>query len=198
MGDVSGHGIGPAIVAADFLPGCGRCRKVPCELPEMAAKVNAGLYRETDGKIFVTAILGRLDPKSRSLTYLNAGHPPAIVLNSAGEMKGTPRPRGFPFAIVPETPFVADDSVELADGDLILFYTDGLVEVHRRVNRYLASSGPSRLFGRTGPDGGRNRRNPPPCRLPICRSGKTQRRYHGGRRQGPCGASGLSPVPRQL
>ncbi len=104
MGDVSGHGIGPAIVAADF---CARLRtlaETPCELPEMAVKVNAGLHRETAGEIFVTAILGCLDPQSRTLTYVSAGHPSALVLNSAGEIKACLASGGLPFAIMPETP----------------------------------------------------------------------------------------------
>lgn len=131
MGDVSGHGIGPAIVAADF---CARLRmlsETPCELPEIASQVNAGLYRETAGESFVSAILGRLDPRSRRLTCLNAGHPPGLVLDAAGNIKARLARGGLPLAILPETPFVSDDSVELADDDLVLLYTDGLVEAHR-------------------------------------------------------------------
>ncbi len=131
LGDVSGHGIGPALVATDF---CARLRTLSesqCELPEMAVRVNSGLHRETGGEVFVTALLGRLDPKSRSLTYLNAGHPAAIVLDSAGEVKARLASSGPPFAILPQVSFAASDPVELSDGDLVFFYTDGLVEVHR-------------------------------------------------------------------
>ena len=132
MGDVSGHGIGPAIVAADF---CARLRTLsesPYALPEMAVKVNGGLFRETGGEIFVTAILGRLDPERRALTCLNAGHPPALVLDAAGETKAWLTEGGFPFAILPETPYVAGEPLALSDGDVILLYTDGLVEAGPR------------------------------------------------------------------
>lgn len=128
MGDVSGHGIGPAILAADF---CARLRtlsEITCDVAEMARRINAGLYRETAGEKFVTAILGRLDPKSRCLTYVNAGHPPAIVLNSTGEIKAHLARGGLSFAIVPETSYLADEPLQLVDGDLLFFYTDGLVE----------------------------------------------------------------------
>lgn len=132
LGDVSGHGLGPAIVAADF---CARLRTLSenvCELPEIAARVNAGLSQETAGEIFVTAILGRLDPKTRSLICLNAGHPKAVVLNAAGGIKARLSTGGLPFGILPEARYVADDPVELASGDIIFFYTDGLVEVRSR------------------------------------------------------------------
>lgn len=132
LGDVSGHGIGPAIVAADF---CARLRTLSeslCDLPEIAARVNAGLANETAGQVYVTAILGRLDPKARSLIGLNAGHPAAVVLNAAGQIKARLSTGGLPFAILSDSRFVAEDPVKLADGDLVFFYTDGLVEVHRQ------------------------------------------------------------------
>ncbi|MCU0979072.1 MAG: PAS domain S-box protein [Pirellulaceae bacterium] len=131
LGDVSGHGLGPSIVAADF---CARLRtlsEIPYGLTEMVGKVHSGLYRETAGEIFVTAILGRLDPKSRSFTCLNAGHPPAIILNSAGKIKARLESGGLPLAILEETPFVAGDPVTLENGDTLFFYTDGLTEAHR-------------------------------------------------------------------
>ncbi len=132
LGDVSGHGLGPAIVAADFRARLRILSESLCGLPEIAARLNDGLYKETAGEIFVTAILGRLDPKARSLTCLNAGHPEAIVFNSAGELTARFPSHALPFAIMPGTSFEADEPVELADGDLVLFYTDGLAEVHPR------------------------------------------------------------------
>jgi serine phosphatase RsbU (regulator of sigma subunit) len=132
LADVAGHGFGPAIVAADF---CARLRTLSetiCDLREMAARLNAGLYNETAGEIFVTAILGRLDPTARNLTCLNAGHPEALVFNSTGEVRARYSSQSLPFAIKRETRFVADESVELADGELVLLYTDGLTEAHAR------------------------------------------------------------------
>jgi PAS domain S-box-containing protein len=141
LGDVSGHGLGPAIVAADF---CARLRTLSdslSDLAEIAVRMNAGLYRETAGEIFVTAILGRLQPRSRRLTYLNAGHPPALVMNSAGEVTSRLTTGCIPFAILPEAPFVAEGSIELATGDVVLFYTDGLTEAHRRGERLFGVEG---------------------------------------------------------
>jgi PAS domain S-box-containing protein len=132
LGDVSGHGLGPAIVAADF---CARLRTLSddvCNLPQMAARLNAGLYGETAGEIFVTAILGRLNPQTRILTCLNAGHPKAVVLDAAGRVRTRLADGSLPFAVMPATEYTADEAVELAAGDLVLFYTDGLVEAHPR------------------------------------------------------------------
>ena len=97
----------------------------------MARKVNSGLYLETEGQIFVTAILGRLDPKTREFTCINAGHPSAVVLNSAGEEIASFASGSLPFAILPDLVFTADEPRKLAGGELLFMYTDGLTEAHR-------------------------------------------------------------------
>lgn len=131
VGDVSGHNLGSAILAADF---CARVRtlsEIRYGLVQMAENMNAALYRETAGETFVTAILAHLQAESRVLSYLNAGHPPIIVFDAAGRIKARLGSDGLPLAILPETPFYAHPGFPLDDGDLILFYTDGLVEAHR-------------------------------------------------------------------
>jgi serine phosphatase RsbU (regulator of sigma subunit)/anti-anti-sigma regulatory factor len=131
LADVAGHGLGPALVAADF---CARLRtlaEVPCELLDLAERINAGLYQETAVELFVTAILGRLDPQARTITYINAGHPPAILLDADGREKGRLETGGLPFAILETTPYLADEPVKLDEGDTLFLYTDGLTEAHR-------------------------------------------------------------------
>lgn len=131
LADVSGHGLGPALVAANF---CARLRTlsdIPCDLKELVEGIHAGLYRETAAEDYVTAILGRLDGISHTFSCINAGHPPAIVLDAEGREKARIESTGLPFAILEVTPFVAHPPVTLRDGDLLFFYTDGLTEAHR-------------------------------------------------------------------
>jgi len=132
LADVSGHGLGSAIVAAAFSARLRTLTESMCNLRKMAARVNAGLHRETDGEHFVTALLGKLDPATGRLSGLNAGHPDAIVLDARGRVKTRLRSGGPPFAIHPEVKFAATGQVQLGSGDLVLFYTDGLTEAHRR------------------------------------------------------------------
>ncbi len=131
VGDVSGHGLGPALVAVDF---CARLRtlaETSCELPVLAHKVNAGLCQETESWIFVTAILGSLNPQRRTFQFINAGHPAGIVLDGAGEEKARLESSYLPFALISEQTFALHDAVSLVAGDLIFLYTDGLTEAHR-------------------------------------------------------------------
>jgi serine phosphatase RsbU (regulator of sigma subunit)/PAS domain-containing protein/putative methionine-R-sulfoxide reductase with GAF domain len=128
VGDVSGHGVGPAIVTASFHTRFQTAAEEFGDLTEMAAKVNASLNKMTRGDVFVTLIAGRIDPKSRTLTYVNAGHPPGIILDSAGRVKAGLKAKNMPLAILPEVDFILGGPVRLATGDIVLFFTDGLVE----------------------------------------------------------------------
>lgn len=75
---------------------------------------------------FVTAQLGRLDTATGVLSWVNAGHPPALWVRRSrviGELTGpVSRPVGFGAG----TPVV--QTVELEPGDRVLFFTDGVVE----------------------------------------------------------------------
>jgi anti-anti-sigma factor len=101
-----------------------------CDLPEIAQQVNAGLLRETRGEVFVTAFLGRLDPLDRSLTWLNAGHPEAFVLDATGKIKSRLASTSLPLAIQLDGEFPTNTAVQLEAGDLVFFYTDGLPDAH--------------------------------------------------------------------
>jgi sigma-B regulation protein RsbU (phosphoserine phosphatase) len=128
LGDVSGHGVGPAIVTAALHTRFQALAEESTDLARMAGKVNASLCKATNGELFVTLIAGRIDPKSRTLTYVNAGHPAGVVLDSSGAVKAKLESKTIPLAIVPEVPFSLEGPVPLATGDLVLFFTDGLVE----------------------------------------------------------------------
>lgn len=131
VGDVSGHNLGSAILAADF---CARVRmlsELRYGLADMAANMNAALHCETAGETFVTAILAHLHADSRTLSYVNAGHPPIIIFDATGRVKARLGSDGLPLAILAETPFYTHPPFPLASGDLVLFFTDGLIEVHR-------------------------------------------------------------------
>jgi serine phosphatase RsbU (regulator of sigma subunit) len=75
-----------------------------------------------------TAVVARYDPATRLMTWAQAGHP-APLRTRAGVTTPLPRPRGLLLGAVPETTYDTA-SVLVEHGDLLLLYTDGLVE-HR-------------------------------------------------------------------
>jgi PAS domain S-box-containing protein len=95
---------------------------------EVLKKANEILLAESAGGRFVTAKTAHLDWRGSALhvSLGTSGHPGPAVMRSDGriEMLGG---GGLPLGIFPEAEPVAD-AVELATGDMLLFYTDGLTE----------------------------------------------------------------------
>jgi sigma-B regulation protein RsbU (phosphoserine phosphatase) len=94
------------------------------------ATLASGLDREIDettpGGVFLTLFMGILDKNGRRLRYVNAGHNPQFVLRTAGDIIALSS-TGLPIALFPDHGY-REASVDLDPGDLLFFYTDGLVE----------------------------------------------------------------------
>ena len=131
LGDVSGHGVGPAILTACFHARFLALAESTSDLLKIAGVLNSRLYRDTAGELFITMIAGRIDPAERTLCCVNAGHPAGIVLNAAGDVKARFESTSLPLAILPEVAFHTSERVFLEDGDIVFFFTDGLSEARR-------------------------------------------------------------------
>jgi serine phosphatase RsbU (regulator of sigma subunit) len=128
LGDVCGHGVGPAILTAAFHAQLQELAKTLNEPEEIAARLNAAAHEDTSAGMFATLTVARLNPDSGILNYVNAGHLPGILLDSEGRQKALLAGSNLPLGIVPEAPFHPGPPVRLEDGDLVLLFTDGLVE----------------------------------------------------------------------
>jgi sigma-B regulation protein RsbU (phosphoserine phosphatase) len=76
--------------------------------------------------MFATLFFGILDPETGQLIYVNAGHNPPIVFNVAG-VKTTLRPSGPAVGLIKDANYVIHKT-QLAPGDTLLAYTDGITE----------------------------------------------------------------------
>jgi sigma-B regulation protein RsbU (phosphoserine phosphatase) len=132
VGDVSGHGIEAGIVM-------GMAKKVLQirlqDLPDPAdalARTNDDVDRELGRVSFVTAFVAVFDPADRSLVCLRAGHNPPLLCNPAREGGGVElKPPGMGLGITGGTAFrkaLRPERVPVLPGDVLLLYTDGLVE----------------------------------------------------------------------
>lgn len=70
------------------------------------------------------------DPVSRRCVMARAGHPPPAVLSTDGKVSFVELPDGPPLGLGGVT--FESTEVELADGDLLVLYTDGLVRSQER------------------------------------------------------------------
>ena len=71
------------------------------------------------------------DPDTPACRFALAGHPPPLVVDAAGEARFADGGRNLPLGAAVEFPTV-EARVELAPGDTLLLYTDGLVESRAR------------------------------------------------------------------
>lgn len=80
--------------------------------------------------MFVTALIAIYNPDSRRLHYVSAGHNPALLLRADGTIEPL-MTHGIAMGVERlKSHSVISSSVELDQGDLVLFYTDGITEAH--------------------------------------------------------------------
>jgi PAS domain S-box-containing protein len=128
VGDVSGHGFGPAMLMAitrTYLHAFSRAATHPAATLK---QVNDLLVNDVEGDRYVTLLLARLDVARRTLCYASAGHATAFVLDRQDNVKYVLESTGVPLGIHPASTFEASEELPLETGDLIVLLTDGIVE----------------------------------------------------------------------
>lgn len=127
VGDVAGKGLETAAMSAMarfFI----EARSWGSDRPaETLLQANTLLRERLPSDTFVTAFFGVLT--SEGLRYANAGHPPPLLLRPRSEPEELPG-RGFALGI-DEQPEYEDHDLPLHPGDIVLAFTDGLVEARR-------------------------------------------------------------------
>jgi serine phosphatase RsbU (regulator of sigma subunit) len=95
---------------------------------ETLMQVNRALFTQSSAEMFVTVFYAVLDPTARTLTYTSAGHNPPIVRRASASTKIEQLPGGgMPLGLFGEVS-LTDATINLAPGDALVAYTDGLTE----------------------------------------------------------------------
>jgi len=128
IADVTGHGIGPALVVSETRALYRAVVRHAADLATAADQVQALLAQDLPEGRFVTAFFGVLDPQRGAVRFVSAGQGPILAYSAAtGGFADLPT-QGLPLGIVPELPY--DPAVEhpLAPGDVLVLLTDGFYE----------------------------------------------------------------------
>lgn len=147
VADASGHG-GPAAVMVALVRAflhscpltCGHSLAPFCQVPEctisppgvILGQLSRLLEENSLPDQFMTAYYGVLATDTGTLHYVNAGHPPPRWWRAAlGTIEAVPDCTGPPLGLgLPDA--YSQASITLDPGDLLVFYTDGLVEARSR------------------------------------------------------------------
>lgn len=131
LADVSGHGIGPAMVTAACRAYARASSYYNADLASLTARMNRLLADDLPEGRFVTMVTVLLDSNGGPLQLLSAGHGPIVLyIGESGSVQDI-MPSDLPLAIVSDADFGPAQSVTLRHGDLLALVTDGFVEWSR-------------------------------------------------------------------
>lgn len=127
--DVSGHGIKPALLSVS-VHNLLRSQTLPSATlvaPErVVAELNTRFGMDRQGDHYFTMFYGVYQASTQVLSYVNAGHPPAVCLTADnGVVRSTPLTgESLPVGMFPDSDFAAE-SYRVPPGARILLYSDG-------------------------------------------------------------------------
>ena len=127
IADISGKGIGAALLMANLQAALRSQCATAWEQPERFLRsVNQLLYENTTEGDYATLFFAEYDDDTRKLRYSNCGHPPALLLRSNDSLERL----GATCTVVGlfEKWDCTMEERELAPGDAVLLYTDGVTE----------------------------------------------------------------------
>lgn len=128
--DVSGHGIGAALVANRLYTAAMTLLALGAPFGDMFRHLNRFVLHDLGGSVFFfTAAAARIDRAARRITFAGAGHPPAMIVTPGKEPRLL-ESRSTVLGAIPDavdTDPVIETTIE--PGDRIVLYTDGITDV---------------------------------------------------------------------
>jgi sigma-B regulation protein RsbU (phosphoserine phosphatase) len=129
VADVSGHGVGPSLLMASvraMVHVLTRRRTEPGEIVPLLAET---ISPDLDGGTFLTLLMAALDPQTHELTFVNAGHGPALVFHRETRTFQTLKTTSLPLGFISDFTPQASLKLTMGPGDLLILATDGLIEL---------------------------------------------------------------------
>ncbi|GHJ48089.1 hypothetical protein Cs7R123_54310 [Catellatospora sp. TT07R-123] len=124
--DAMGRGLSAAVMAVTALAAIRSARRDGHGLVAMARAADEALREQFGRAGFATAVLADLDVDTGQLRYLNAGHPPPLLLRAGKAVRELGDGRRLPLGLDEGIPALGREQLE--PGDRLLLYTDGVVE----------------------------------------------------------------------
>ncbi len=138
--DVSGKGVPAALIMAEVRSSIQLLASTTIDLENLAQRLNALLHQSTTKKDYVTFFAAIIDIGHDVLRYINAGHPPPLIL--MGRTIRSLSKRTIALGLSSSLPELKAIELDFSPGSIIVAYTDGLLE---QTNREGEQFGDSRL-----------------------------------------------------
>ena len=128
IGDVAGKGVRAAMgmaAARSILRSVARRGYSPSKVLRAA---NMRMHRDLGRQLLVTLVYGLLDAETRTFQYCNAGHNAPFLIRPNGKWRAL-KTGGLLMGVFDKQQYKSE-VIHLERGDLLFFYTDGLIEAH--------------------------------------------------------------------
>lgn len=136
VADVSGKGIAAALLMSNIQATFHSLVNYTHNLKDILIELNKRVWLNTKGEKFVSLFLGKINTKSKQLTYINAGHNPPILIS---DKKVTRLTKGSTLLGITENiPFIEVDIIDTARPYTLFCYTDGLTDTINSSGEFLA------------------------------------------------------------
>jgi hypothetical protein len=135
--DAMGHGLGAALLATVAIGALRNARRSGLDLIDTVRSMGKWLESQFGPEAYVTAIVAELDTGTGHYRWINAGHPPALLLRDGRVVKTLSGGVSLPLSISPDMPSVAEERLQL--GDRLLLYSDGVIEARNRAGEFFGA-----------------------------------------------------------
>ncbi len=131
LGDVSGHGIGSALIMAAARAYLRAYCQNSSSPRDILRRMNRTLGGDIAADMFMSMFLCVLDPNTRDFYYANAGQTRPVLLHGATQETEDYRVTGLALGVEPETDYEERGPFRLEPGDTVVMFSDGLSELRR-------------------------------------------------------------------
>lgn len=142
VGDVTGHGIGPALITATAQASLRSYLRVLEDPASVVTMVNQDIGPRMDNGLFLTLFTALFSPDG-TVQVINAGHTPPLVWRAAARTVESIKGNGPALGMMDEFVYGEGPRLALAQGDMLVAFTDGFVEARSALD-------PNVLFDESG------------------------------------------------
>jgi sigma-B regulation protein RsbU (phosphoserine phosphatase) len=135
MGDVSGKGMGAALLMSDILASFRILyHETSFDMTRAVEMVSMELCRHSEADEYATLFVGIIEPHTHRISYVNAGHNPPLLVHSDGRLERL-EATGIMIGAFEGMTWERQE-IALEPGDLLLAYTDGVTEARHGEELY--------------------------------------------------------------
>lgn len=145
IGDVTGHGVGAALLTHAVQAAMRSYLELLDDPNEIITRINQRLVAGVETGNFMSLVLAIVDPRARTLQYVNAGHPGLVHCSARGTQ--VLEKTGMVLGVVGDQTYKVSPSVPLAPGDLLFLHTDGVDEAMSPQRRVFGADRLQALLG---------------------------------------------------